>query len=255
MQAWVPASRYKEAQKLHARALEALTAASQANLSLRSDHGTSLAELQRRQGNFEAAMQLLLQAQADFTDDEELTCDALMQAAKVAYDTGDQEAALQSMLSVQARFHKCSPDSKFRACHICECLGWVYFHRQDWQAALLWLERGLAVFEESDIDGCQANLEVAIAYAGVAAMHLKLDTPSSPAADYQSRAEACLAKVVCREGVQRAQYYLGVCKQLQGLGDLAHAKFEKALQVQLALYDAAHPACVTFRDAAGVTGS
>lgn len=258
-------ARYDEAQSWHEKAVEALRSShSRASLDkLRADHLISLAALQRRQCNYDSAAALLQQAQKDCEGHEEQTCRAMLQQSKVANDRGDKENALQLMLATQRMFHKCNPNSNYRAFFLCEDLGWVYFHRGEWGEALHWLDKALAIVERLAVGSCQANFQSALCYAGSAAVRFQLgmsltctDAESrSPffqaAFDFQSTAESCIKSYRSNgpNGMQRALYYLGICYQLQGNVKAALAKFEEALQAQLVVYSRAQPASAVFEAA------
>lgn len=152
-------------------------------LSLRADHCISLAALQRRQCNYSEAAKVLQQAQADCIGNEEQMCRVLLQQSKVANDTGDKEEALQLILSVQSRFHKCNPNSKYRAFFLCEDLGWVYFHRREWRVALHWLDKAVATVKTLAAGSCQANFQSSI-YAGAAAVRFRLGEALEDAVEY-----------------------------------------------------------------------
>jgi len=243
------AVRYEDAERLHKQAVGVLRE-SQGHLSLRADHCISLAALQRRQCKYSEAAELLQRAQADCIGNEEQMCRVLLQQAKVANDTGDGEGALQLMLSVQSRFHKCNPNSKYRAFFLCEDLGWVYFHRREWRVALHWLDKAVAIVKRLAAGSCQANFQSSICYAGAAAVRFRLGEALEEAVEYQSRAARCLKAYGCYEtnGVQRALFYLGICHHLQGEHELALVQFEIAVQSQGRVYHTAHPSFAIFTD-------
>ena len=223
------AVRYEDAEHLHKQAVGVLRE-SQGHLSLRADHCISLAALQRRQCKYSEAAELLQRAQADCI--------------------GNGEGALQLMLSVQSRFHKCNPNSKYRAFFLCEDLGWVYFHRREWRVALHWLDKAVAIVKRLAAGSCQANFQSSICYAGAAAVRFRLGEALGDAVEYQSKAARCLEAYGCYEtnGVQRALLYLGICHHLQGKQELACFHFEKAVQSQGRVYHTAHPSSAIFMD-------
>lgn len=255
--------RYNDAQIWHEKAVEALRSPhSRGSLDkLRADHLISLAALQRRQCNYDSAAALLQQAQKDCEGHEEQTCRAMLQQSKVANDRGDKEGALQLMLTTQSMFHKCNPNSKYRAFFLCEDLGWVYFHRGEWGEALHWLDKALAIVARLAAGSCQVNFQSALCYAGSAAVRFQLgmsltdaesrSTLVQAAFDFRSTAESCIKLYRCNgtNGMQRALYYLGICYQLQGDVKAALAKFEEALHAQLKVYNGAHPASAVFEAA------
>ncbi|DBA98641.1 hypothetical protein WJX77_002059 [Trebouxia sp. C0004] len=241
--------RYRDAKFLHKQAV-GLLRESRGHLSLRADHCISLAALLRRQCKYSEAAEVLQQAQADCIGNEEQMCRVLLQQSKVANDTGDKEEALQLMLSVQSRVHKCNPNSKYRAFFLCEDLGWVYFHRREWHAALHWLDRAVAIVKRLAAGSCQANFQRSICYAGAAAVRFRLGEALDHAIEYQSIAAECLKAYGCygTNGVQRALFYLGICHHLQGEHELANGHFEKAVQSQRRVYHTAHPSSAIFMD-------
>lgn len=245
----MPCGRYKEAEKLHKRALEALQTTSRSNISLRADHKVSMAALLRRQAKFAAATVLLQEAMVDYGKDEEWICNALMESARLAKDMGDANGALQSMEALQAQLYTCNSNSKNRAFELCDELAWAHFQRQNWDIALSYFEKALTVTERMTIGNYKPNLEAAIAYAGAAAVHLQRDKCSSQGANYLARAANHLDCYAFKytDGVQRAHFYLGSCRQLQDQPHAAATHFSKALQAQLAIYAADHPACAAFR--------
>ncbi len=177
-------------------------------------------------------------------------CRVLLQMSKVANDTGDKENALQMMLSVQSRFYKCNPNSKYRAFFLCEDLGWVYFHRKEWRVALHWLDKAVVIVGRLVAGSCQANFQSAICYAGAAAVRFRLGEALQEAVEYQSIADDCLKAYGCygTNGMQRALFYLGICHRLQHQNELAHAQFDHALQAQGRVYHVDHPSSAIFRD-------
>ena len=246
------AVRYKEVECLHKQAVGVLRE-SQGHLSLRADHCISLAALQRRQCKYSEAAEVLQQAEADCIGNEEQMCRVLLQQSKVVNDTGDKEEALQLMLAVQSRFHKCNPNSKYRAFFLCEDLGWVYFHRRDWRVALHWLDKAMAIVKRLAAGSCQANFQSSICYAGAAAVRFRLGEALEDAVEYQSKAARCLEAYGCygTNGVQRALFYLGICHHLQGKLELARFHFEKAVQSQGLVYHTAHPSSAIFMNPTG----
>ena len=255
--------RYDQAQIVHENAVEVLRSSqSRASLDhLRADHLISLAALQRRQCNYDTAAALLQQARKDCEGHEEQTCRAMLQQSKVANDRGDKEAALQLMLTTQSMFHKCNPNSKYRAFFLCEDLGWVYFHREEWSNAVHWLDKAVAIVGRLAAGSCQVNFQSALCYAGLAAVRLQLSmsvkdaelksTLVQAATDFQLIAERCINLYGCKgtNGMQRALFYLGVCLKLQGRNDEALTRFEEALHAQLIVYNVAHPSSAVFEAA------
>lgn len=244
----MPCRRYEEAGRLHKKALKALQITSRSNFSLRADHKVSMAALLRRQADFAATATLLQEAVVDYGKDEEWVCDALMESARLAKDMGDVDGALQSMEALQAQLYKCNSNSKNRAFELCEELAWAHFQRHNWDIALSYFEKALTLTERMTIGNYKPHLEAAVVYAGAAAVHLQRDRFSSQGADYLARAEHHLDCCAFRnvDGVQRAYFYLGVCKQLQEQPHAAGVHFSQALQTQLAIYAADHPACAAF---------